>query len=352
MARFSSIDGQAVAIDMFRQSFTKIARFGLVLCAPALILLAAVGIAVGVESFLLLFVVVMTSYAIYLAEAVRGALQGLQRFLWLGVAGLTWMTSRFGLAMAGLVIFGAPWAGLTGVLLSGLATCALFYAVLTRGCRPPPQYKGSLFLKTRKLVPFGASYGVFSALVFLDVFLDVLLGYLLLDRSALGIYAASAVLPKAMIVLCLPIVQVLFPVLISEHSTNSVRPVSIAKGLGLTFIVSAAGAVLMVALSDILCDGVYAVKRCQLPLLSTLAVSAVPLCLLRVFVLLQLARGRDLHPLLLIVPAAIYVAYFSGTNGGIFELARSFSIFVWTTLAFYVVACAVGVRRHKTIFAD
>jgi hypothetical protein len=120
----------------------------------------------------------------------------------------------------------------------------------------------------------------------------------------------------------------------------------VVKGLALTLFISGAGSIILVALADFFCSGTFGIKLCDPGLVTLLALSAVPICLLRVFVMLQLAREVDLHPLLLAIPLAAYVAYLLGLESyGVRALAESYVIFAWAALGFYALAClAVGPR--------
>jgi hypothetical protein len=341
--------GTNAAIDDFRMLFRATARWGAVGAMLGLVSLGLIGSLVGVESVVLIVLIVGTTYAIYLADVVRAGFQGLQWVVLLGVTGFAWMSARFALGMLGFAIVGTPWAGLAGVLVSGVATCALFHYVIVRAHVPDAAAAASKSpVRVRKLAEFSASYGLFAVVMYADV----LLGYLLLDRGSLGIYAASSVLPKAIIVLSMPVGQVLFPVLTSEESVGRVSPASVAKGLGLTLCLSGTAASTLLLLSHLFCAGTFAIKLCEPNLMTVLALSAVPICLLRVFVMIQLARGRDLHPLLLALPLAAWVAYLSGLDAyDVHEFARVYVAFAWAALGFYVLACVLPVRRPRAVAA-
>lgn len=342
LAQIRAKVGTNAAIDAFRMLFRATARWGVAGAALGSVVLGLIGSLVGVESVVLIVLIVATTYAIYLFEAVRAGFQGLQWIVLLGVTSLTWMAARFTLGMLGIAVVGAPWAGLAGILLAGVVTCALFHHVIVRTQASSAAGAPESFVGIRKLAEFSASYGLFAVIMYLDV----LLGYLALDRGTLGIYAASTMLPKAIVVLSMPVAQVLFPVLTSEESAGRMSLASVAKGLGLTLCLSGMGAMALVLLSQSFCTGTFSIKICDPGLMRVLALSAVPICLIRVIVMIQLARGRDLHPLLLAVPSAAYVAYLSGLDAyTIYEFAKAYVIFVWAALGFYVLACLLPARH-------
>jgi O-antigen/teichoic acid export membrane protein len=234
-ARLKAHAGPGTAAQAFRQAFRLIARWGLLALFLGLAALSVIGSLVGVESFVLIALIVLITYTAYVTDVVRAAFQGLQLFVLLGLMGLAWMALRF--------------AGLVGILVSGLVVCAIFYHVVLRRRDAKPSAEAAFPIEVRKLVQFALSFGIFSIIINLDV----VVGYLVMERASFGVYAASSVLPKAIILLSLPVGQVLFPVLADEESVGRVRSTSAAKGLGFTFFVSGVGSVILLAFADVFC---------------------------------------------------------------------------------------------------
>ncbi|MEE9301538.1 MAG: hypothetical protein V3V17_10510 [Alphaproteobacteria bacterium] len=343
-ARLKAQAGPGAAVEAFRQAFRLIARWGLLALFLGLAALSVIGSLVGVESFVLIALIVLTAYMAYVTDVVRAAFQGLQLFVLLGLMGLAWMALRFGLGMAGLGIVGTPWAGLVGILASGLIVCAIFYHVVLRRRDAKPIAEAAFPIEVRKLVQFTMGFSLFSVITYLDV----LVGYLVMERASFGVYAASSVLPKAIILLSLPVGQVLFPVLTDEESVGRVRSTSVAKGLGLTFFVSAVGSVIVLAFADFFCGEGFGITLADPELVRLLTLSAIPICLLRVVVMRELARGRDWHPLYLMIPLLPFTSYLLGADTlGAFAYAQSYVIFALAVFAFYAIASLATFDRAK-----
>jgi hypothetical protein len=102
-------------------------------------------------------------------------------------------------------------------------------------------------------------------------------------------------------------------------------------------LASSAAAGVTWLLSDYLCGGTIGLQLCSIPPLSALLLAAIPLALLRIATLFQLARGRDTLLLFLILPIATYTYVVLKTPLSVDSLATSFAIFSYAGLAFFVV---------------
>ncbi len=97
--------------------------------------------------------------------------------------------------------------------------------------------------------------------------------------------------------------------------------------------------------SDPLCGGAYGFQHCRGGIMTLLGLAAIPLCLLRVLVVGELARGRDWHPFLLILPTAAYVAYVQSSELDAEGLAKAYLMFTYALLFFYAALIFVTARR-------
>jgi len=83
--------------------------------------------------------------------------------------------------------------------------------------------------------------------------------------------------------------------------------------------------------------------------MAVLALSTVPLCLLRVLVVSQLAMTRDWHPLVLLVPAIPYFIYVQGSQIDADALANAFMVFSFATFFFYSSVALVTSWRVRLV---
>src|SRR5262249_44462421 len=127
-----------------------------------------------------------------------------------------------------LFIFSKVWTGVAGLLVGAVFAGALFLPWFVRNVRQAPVSAvetASLELKTE--IPMIISYALF--VVFNN--LDVLMGYFLLSRADLDTYAASALLPKAVITATFATAQVVLPVVAERRSTALSFRASVVKAL-------------------------------------------------------------------------------------------------------------------------
>lgn len=295
----------------------------------ALIFLALFGAAsgLGVASWMVLLLVVLDAYTSYVTDLGRVALQSLHKAVALGLYTLGWMALRFALAIAGILLFHTVWAALAGVVTSSVLVWVGFHIWARsetgsrRSIASPPKLVG--------LIPFILGYG----LLILISNLDILLGYFLLSNVALGFYSASSVFPKAVLLVIMPLLQMLFPMLLrSRPSAQEFKKIAFKSG-GIVLALSAAGAAMVWLLSPWICGGTFGLKLCQTPPLYVLLLSVMPLAGLRILVLLQSTRGHDWLALWMALPTVIYVFVAWYAPHTIDALALSFTGFAVVTIA-------------------
>ena len=249
------------------------------------------------------------------------------------------------LGVLGAFLTGTVWASLLGVALAGFVAAGGFFLALGRRLRVNPDkglanthvHGGEL----RDLPMFAVGYGLAIAIAYLDI----LMGYLVLDREALGAYSASAVLPKGVFTLTLPIVQVMFASLIGRE--GAAGGYLVARTLTMTAAMTMVGAAIMWFGRDAVCGGEpWRIGACEATLLGQMALAVVPISLIRCLVAMQLAKGASRHPALLIVPVAGFAIYCLQQVGGTADLARAFNVFVMGTLVYYAACCRFGSARQ------
>src|SRR5262249_11039958 len=231
---------------------------------------------------------------IYLFEMVRAALQGMLDFFAYSMAWIGWRALQFVLAAAGLLFLRSAWAGIAGILLATvLAMLVLVMVVFRRASRTAPVStpgtSGSF--RVTGALPFLIEYGMFI----LVTNFDVLIAYLILTNDQLGVYSASSILPKAIVTATLPITQVMLPVMSVAGGEWQPRRNALLKALGLCSSLSALGVLVLTAGGELICNDRFGIRFCSTGLLATLALSAIPLALLRVLIVAGLALPTQHH---------------------------------------------------------
>lgn len=319
--------GEDHAIASIGRYVVKVARWsGLALIAQMVALLL-LGKLVGVTAFSIIMLIVLIDYFAYLAETGRCAMQGLKRFITLAMYTLGWLFFRMVLGLGGLYLFDSIKAGLLGIAVSPLSVFLPFAMWLWRrskAAKLAPDTRSAPSLPTlpplARIGPVAIGYSVFA----LVMYLDVVIAYLSLGGQALGTYTASSVLPKGIVLLTLPIVQVVFPIMVGSHHNNTLTTrVIINAGLA-SALAPAVLIAIMTGLGTHVCGGAYGVRNCDPTLMAWQMGAVIPLCLIRLLVLLEFARHRDWLPGVLAVPAAAWAVLSLFMNQDTMSLAFSF----------------------------
>jgi hypothetical protein len=295
---------------------------------------------IGAHSWILAFLVPLDIFGSYLCDLERAALQSTQRTIPVGLFNLLQQALRAALGLAGIVVFGTVWAAIIG----WIAASALLYL----GFRPwvlarqtshgnvradPPSLAG--------ILPLMAGY----AAVMGFCYLDVIVAYLALPSDSFGLYSASSVLPKMILVGLTPIMLMLFPLMIGQ---NVEVPASVVRRIALVLAgLTGVAALGLILASPILCEGGWGLRYCQGDAFDDMMLSLIPLVLLRLLVFVAFATARDWLPLLVLLPAALFAAKFAlgGAVPSPAELARYFAMLAGTTLGLFWLALRIHPKR-------
>ena len=318
--------------------------WGAVLSLGAFALLTAFSKSLGAQSALVVLLIVFDTYASYLADLGRAFLQSRRQTWQLGSYMLVWMTVRLAFCVLGAALFGTVWAALLGSVMAAVLIVAGFQIILERAAASTRHEIPKLPALT-SLSPIVLGYGI----LMLISNLDILQIYFLLEDTAIGVYSASSVFPKGILMVTLPVSQLLFAVMMGDRASGAVFPSTVRKTIWVIVMLAVGAALAVWLLSPWLCGGGFGLKLCAPAPLHVLLVSAVVLSVLRITVLLEFVQQRDWLILSLLLPTAVYLslAYFS--KPGVETLAVQFTVFTAATLAFFTVVqlSAAGWRRAR-----
>jgi len=305
------------------------------------------GSILGVESHALTLLVPLSILFIFLAESIRAFFQGLKKFWALGGYTLCWVLLRFVLGIAGIMIIGLPWAGVLGILLAALCVFGLtFYLSIKPKVRKSPEFhpQRSESRENRAIITFAASYG----LIVLIMYLDMLMGYLALNRSVFGMYSEACIISKSIILLTTPIIQVFFPVIVEQNAQKRIDPKTIAKSFLITFLASSTAALMAGVFAEFICREVLGMTSYNLMMFRVVVASAVPVCLLRILSLLKLAQGHNTHTLLLIPAVILQMVLLDITSENVETFAWGFTLLCWITLLYYGILCLLSKNTRSS----
>jgi O-antigen/teichoic acid export membrane protein len=303
---------------------------------------------VGVQSNAIILLVILDVYTAYVADLGRILLQSLRRTAPLGLYTLVWMLLRFLFCMVGLLIFRTVWGGFIGIVTSAVLVFSalhLWVAKQTRDLQIDVSPVPSLLTMSPMAIGYGLTITISN--------LDVLVSYFMLNGEDLGVYSASSVFPKAIIVVVMPLLQMLFPIAMGAQVSKRQYHAIIGKSVAVLLAVTVCGSIATWALSDLLCGGTWGIKNCETGTLNVLLWSVVPMAFLRALVLLQFVLKLDYLAIWLSIPALIYTWIAFTSEHTIAVIARQFSLFAATVFIFlsavHLVTRIRGSRVHSTL---
>ncbi|MDO8287788.1 MAG: hypothetical protein Q7T44_01075 [Parvibaculum sp.] len=293
----------------------------------AVVILGVIGGFFSAQLAMVVIIIVATSY---FAECGRIFLQGEHRFLTLGIYTLIWMSGRLVFGTIGLWVFGTVWSGLAGVVFAAPVVFFLFF-----GLKPliskPAKIPDLLPPNLSELVPFAIGYAIFAAVAHADI----IVAYLMLDPYQLGVYSASSVLPKGILMLTLPIIQLAFPLMVDNRVKETPGMSVMVKGFLLTSVVAASGVIVAIIFRETVCASRYGFNSCDIPTMIYAAVAMIPFVLVRFLISVDYSAHRDWVPGLLIVPLCIFVGLNLNKPLDSQGLATLFLIFSFIVLLLY-----------------
>jgi len=325
--------GQAAATLAIKKIIGIVARWAVCVALLAFAPLFFFGERYGLHPWVsvLIVAIVLSSY---IADCLRVAFQGMHQFSTLGMYSLSWMGLRFVFGVVGILIFHSAVGGLSGILISAPVIFLVFYLHHFRLGSVSEAGNTTVHLPSiARIAPLGVSYAIFTVLIYHDI----VLAYLLLDTESLGVYSASSVLPKGIMMMAMPILQVFFPTVIGSKGSRMIIMYIVAKGFVATLTATLLVAAILHTASDLVCGSSYGLISCDPDLFNTMLFSIPPLAGLRVLVLYQVSKGHDFHPMLLAIPVLVLTYYSAGYDHSMSQLATNFMIFGYAAFVFYTI---------------
>jgi O-antigen/teichoic acid export membrane protein len=334
-AEVNRLHGPEKVVSGLRAALATLFPWLLAIMAAVEVALFFTGLALGSDAVVMIALLPLTALSSVLVDTVRAVFQGALQFVWFGASWLLWCACQFVFGAAFLLLTGAPWAVFLGMLAAnGLFLVCLLVAVGRLGAvvaRPGggPAAKSEFATQSlRYILPFCTALG---ALVFLN-YADVFVAYLKLSGAELGTYAASAVLPKAIVTATQPVTQVILPVATHIRGQNLKTREVLLKAIGMTFALAALGAGVLWLVSGEVCGSPYGIKFCNASIMLVLASAAVAVAVTRTAIIADLLGGRFWRPhlpiaALVLLVAAIWFGRVSGT-----ELAMRYATIGWLLL--------------------
>ena len=299
-----------------------------------------------IKTALLLLIIILTIYSNYLTESLRTVFEASNRIIYTGFFTLSMLLIRFLFGITFLLIGGNVWSGILGIMVAGYITFFLFY------------YSNNLRIKAKILPKFKIEFKnihmFMSAflLVSITMYIDIILAYFVLSPQELSVYSASSVLPKGLLLFTLPLTKVLYPIIANknDHNFTNAKSGVVIKMMSMMFFIAAIGVSVMLLFSDVFTEGLLAIKHSDISIFTKIALSIIPLTLLRSLVSVSSARGNDREPLFISIPLLIYVFYAILSAKNLDQFTNDFVIFSFVITIYYLLLHFGFIYYKKNIF--
>jgi O-antigen/teichoic acid export membrane protein len=317
----------------------------LVMCwrATPIVLGAAFAVAlaakwIGIEAWQIVVLVPLTVLALVVVEILRTSMQGMLQFarasaLWVATTGLS-----CAFAFAALLISMKVWSALAGLLAGTVIVAGVS---LLRSPRHDPRRSVEALptVDLIRAIPMILSYSLFILLNNMDI----LVGYLVLPRTELDAYAASALLPKAVVTATYAIAQVVLPVIAEQRSAGARFRQSAVKALALSAVAAIAAVTLLWFAVPLAQQTVFAIRKLDVELLKILSIGSVALSILRIIVVVEVALHRYAMGVAQVGAAAVFVLFCFTFGAGPLNIAAGY---VATVVCFLLFSCLwfIGLR--------
>ncbi|HEY1727974.1 MAG TPA: hypothetical protein VGG22_06360 [Candidatus Baltobacteraceae bacterium] len=242
------------------------------------------------DSWALALLLPVTAASFFGVEIVRAVLPAMLRGTLFGMVFFAWCATQCAFAIGALLLVHSVWSIYAGIFVANiLALFAIITLVLhlsRHATQMPVDPSDPARFDLSEVLPFCSAYVGF--VLFNNA--DILIAYFFFTGSQLGAYSAAAVLPKAIVMVTQPIAQVVLPLLVATEGQTALVRRAVWRAISVTAVLGSLGAAFLSAASPLVCSGKFGIRYCDPKLMTTLAVTAVLLALVRVAITVDLGQ--------------------------------------------------------------
>ena len=171
--------------------------------------------------------------------------------------------------------------------------------------------------------------GLLGSVLLINV--DVVMAYFIFSPAVNGVYAASALLAKAIVTATQPVIQTMIPVITRVEREPIDKRLVTQKAIGIAVALGSVGVIFLWMAAPQLCGGQYGIQHCDLPIMGLLALSAIPLIILRALVVANASyKRRGIAEVIYVAVAAVVFAALASSN--VHSLAAVYCVSCWAAL--------------------
>jgi len=295
----------------------------------------------GIQAWQVAFLIPLTVTALVVTEILRTSFQGMLLFGWQNAVWVTSNAAQFTCAFGALWLMPRVWPGIAGILAGAVATFIVFVPWFLRGRQvAPADPLPQLTFRVSQEWPVILGYSLFILLNNVDI----LVGYWLLPRAALDVYAASSLLPKAITTATFGVAQVALPVIVEQRADGmsyrhaAIKALAMVIGLGLA---AAAALWLIVPWSQ---TTPLAIHGLNFTIMMTLALASAALGAIRVLIVVEIALRRYAIGLAQAGAIALFVPLCMLSGASAMQLAQLYTVIGCGFLALVMLAWLMSAR--------
>jgi O-antigen/teichoic acid export membrane protein len=241
-------------------------------------------------SFDLVIVILLCVFISSMVTVNTGIIQGMQYFRSLSFINVGASTFKFAFAVI-FVWFGWGLRGaLGGLLATGLVLWGVSQLIILSSLPKKNQPFNIAFNDIYKYVG-----GLFLANSFFAVMTqaDVIVIKHFFPAQEAGLYASAAIMGKAVMYLPGAIVMALFPMVAANQATGQSSARMLARALGLTIVLSGAGALILFGFPEYIIGGLFGARYLPAaPIAAIIGIAMLPMAIVLILMNFFLAQGK------------------------------------------------------------
>jgi O-antigen/teichoic acid export membrane protein len=303
------------------------------------------GAAIGVDSPLLGILLPLVAVASFMVEVVRATFQGSMQFTRYGMYWALWCGLQLILGSLAVLWFKAPWAVFAGMLAASLPVFGWLVRTILHRLPDTALPLHADRLTFGQFLPFCSV--LLGAILFINI--DVLVSFVSFSPAVHGGYAASAFLTKAIVTATQPVLQTMIPLIVYLESVPVGGRLVTLKAIGVGVALALSGSMFLWLAAGQVCGGRHGIQYCDVSIMKLLAIAAIPLTILRVWVVADVTHKR--YGIAQLTYPAVAIFVFVAWKGAFAPpaLALMYCVCCWGALTFrasWQLLAMVAARRE------
>ena len=283
------------------------------------------------DSIYLYYFLLLAGATYFSSEILRNILESKKMIYQLGLYFFLWCFLKFFISAIFIYYIRTAFSGVLGIWLSSLIIFILFFFYFVKKVKLK-------FLISLKLKYFELRETInvlfFYFLIFLLFNLDIILCYFFYEKEVLGIYSASSVLAKGVIVFFNPFMKIFIPF---SMNLKKIKKKKINNIVSLYLFILFLIGIFFLLFGETYLNSDYKFKNTDDTLFKFITISIFPLSVFRIVAMQDFAKFRESKIFYLIIPIILYTTIVSIANFDIYNFSKSFVFLSFFVLIYYFI---------------